>query len=468
MRQKIPIILTVLLVLGVLIAINAATYVGEDKQQDSELSPNRSTYHSGATGTRALYDFLSESGYKVMRWREAPERLLSDASQQVQTFVIIGDTAISIDEGQAKSLLLWVERGGRLVVVDRAPEAHLLPPSGNWMVTYEFGTFPSFTVDPSNVEEMTKDVKPIQPVQPTLLTQSIESVMPSLFAATIGFSSTSTKKKNVPEETDVGLRTDDDSEDEGPPAPAPIEALAPPDNSTAASPAPVVHLGDTRGTLLLDYPHGHGRIVLLSDPYIISNGGLSLRDNLQLATNMLTTSEGLIAFDEYHQGRGTTRNALIGYFSGTPILPLLGQFVLLIVVILWTRSRRFARPLPLKQIDRRSSLEFVASMAELQQRARAFDLAIENVYSRTRRVLARYAGIEYNSPRGEIAARVAARSSLESRSLEVLMRQCEEAINGAPVTERQSIQLVKRLRDVERALGLRMRARDARQATQKV
>jgi len=208
--------------------------------------------------------------------------------------------------------------------------------------------------------------------------------------------------------------------------------------------------------------------MILSDPYIFSNGGLSLRDNLQLAINLLTSTGGLIAFDEYHQGRGTTRNALIGYFSGTPILPILGQFVALILVILWTSSRRFARPLPLKQIDRRSSLEFVASMAELQQRARAFDLAIENVYSRTRRVLARYAGMEYNSPRAEIAARVAARSSLESRSLEVLMRQCEEAINGAPVTERQSIQLVKRLRDVERALGLRMRARDARQATQKV
>jgi hypothetical protein len=121
----------------------------------------------------------------------------------------------------------------------------------------------------------------------------------------------------------------------------------------------------------------------------------------------------------------------------------------------------------MKQIDRRSSLEFVASMAELQQQARAFDLAIENVYSRTRRVLARYAGMEYNSPRAEVAERVAARSSLEARPLEVLMRQCEEAINGAAVTERQSIQLVKRLRDVERDLGLRMRSRDARQAIQK-
>src|SRR5688572_27605905 len=103
MRQKLAIIVTILLVVGVLIGINAVTYVGEEEQPDSELAPNRSTYHSGATGTRALYDFLSESGYKVMRWREIPERLLRDDQQQVQTFVIIGDTPLSIDEDQAKS-----------------------------------------------------------------------------------------------------------------------------------------------------------------------------------------------------------------------------------------------------------------------------------------------------------------------------------------------------------------------------
>jgi hypothetical protein len=472
MRQRIAIILTVVLVLVVLIAINAAGYEGEDERQDTELSPNRSTYHSGATGTRALYDFLSESGYPVMRWREVPAQLLGDTRQRVQTFVIIGATALSIDQDEARSLLLWVELGGRLVLVDRGPEDQILPASGGWMVTTVFGEFPTLTVNPGNVGEMTEKVKPIQPVQPTLLTQNVESVMPSRFAATISFTNTNIKSNSGPDQSAQpapSLQADDEFENEPPPTPEP---MGPPavaaDKSTPLSPAPVVHLADSRGALLVDYPLGNGRIVILSDPYIFSNGGLNLRDNLQLAINLLATTKGLIAFDEYHQGKGTTRNALIGYFAGTPILPILGQLVALILVILWTSSRRFARPLPLKQVDRRSSLEFVASMAELQQRARAYDLAIENVYSRTRRVLARYAGMEYNSPRAEIASRVAARSSLEARALEVLMRQCEEAINGAPVTERQSIELVKRLRDVERALGLRMRARDAKQAIQKV
>ncbi|MFN2510514.1 MAG: DUF4350 domain-containing protein [Pyrinomonadaceae bacterium] len=465
MKQRIGIILTVVLVLGVLIAINAVSYQREDEQQDTELLPNRSTYHAGATGTRALYDFLSESGYPVMRWREVPAQLLAETRQRVQTFVIIGHTTVPIEEDEVRSLLLWVERGGTLVLVDRDT---FLSGSGGWEVSPRFGEFPSFSINPGDVGDMTENVKPMLPVQPTLLTQNVESVMPSRFAARMTF----TRTNKDPEQSAYPAQPEPESDDvEYQPTPTP-ESVGPsaggPTQPTQISPAPVVHLEDSRGALLIDYPRGNGRIAILSDPYIFSNGGLSLRDNLQLAINLVNRNGGLIAFDEYHHGKVTTRNDLFGYFSGTPILPILGQLAALILVILWTSSRRFARPLPLKEIDRRSSLEFVASMAELQQRARAFDLAIENVYSRTRRVLARYAGMEYNSPRAVVAEGVAARSSLDARPLEALMRQCEEAINGAPVTERQSILLVRRLREVERALGLRMRARDARQAIHKV
>jgi hypothetical protein len=234
------------------------------------------------------------------------------------------------------------------------------------------------------------------------------------------------------------------------------------------SPAPVVHLTAAKTVVLLDYLHGKGRIVLLSDPYIVANAGIGLKDNLQLAINLLATPGGLIAFDEFHQGRAAAHNPFISYFEGTPVLAICGQLALLVILVLWTRGRRFARPLPLPRVDRRSSLEFVASMAELQQRARAFDLAIENIYSRTRRVLARYAAVDYNSSRRVIAERVASRSTLQARQLETLMRQAEDAINGQNISERQSILLVKRLREVEGALGLRMRQRDVKQSAQKI
>lgn len=454
MRQRLGIIITIVLAIGVLIAINSLAYVSEEKRQDSELNPNRSSYNAGLTGTRALYDFLNESGYKVTRWREAPDQLLGAAGDKVQTFVIIGPPQVYVDEEEATSLLLWVARGGRLVLIDRQPADHLLPPSGEWTVTTELLQFPGFGVDPASPEQMTKDVVAARPVQPTLLTREVESVMPSKFFSAIKFVPASEKAKK--EATKASGQSNSESK---------AKAANPPSTS---SPAPVAHLTTAGTVVLLDYAHGKGRIILLSDPYVVANDGIALKDNLQLAINLLAASDGITAFDEYHQGRALTHNAFVNYFAGTPVLAIFGQIVLLILLMLWTRGRRFARPLPLPQVDRRSSLEFVASMAELQQRARAFDLAIENIYSRTRRVLARYAGVDYNTPRAEIAARVAARSSLSAHQIETLMRQSEEAINGGEISERQSIQLVKRLREVESALGLRMRSREVRQTAQNI
>ncbi len=164
MRQRLTIILTILIVLGVLVILNAVTYVREEKTQDSELAANRSTYHSGPTGSRALYDFLSESGHKVMRWREVPEKLLGGSGQDVQTFVVIGRTQVPFTEEQANSLRLWVQRGGRLVLVDRGPEHLLLPESENWTISAAEKNFPGANVDPSNPKEMTENVEALQPV----------------------------------------------------------------------------------------------------------------------------------------------------------------------------------------------------------------------------------------------------------------------------------------------------------------
>jgi uncharacterized protein DUF4350 len=465
MRRRFGIILTILLAIGVLVAINSLAYVGEEAKQDSELAPNRSSYNGGATGTRALYDVLSESGYKVMRWREAPGRLLGEAGDQVKTFVIIGATRVSVSDDEAESLSRWVTKGGRLVIIDRRPEDHLLPRAGEWKVTTEYLTYPGFDTDPANPEQMTKEVKPLRPAQPTVLTRDVESVMPSRFMSAIKFSPDS-KDNSQSKSSEAGNKNTNASDqarsEHG------LNDQPATNSSSSVSSAPVAHLTSSENVLLLDYPHGQGRIVVLSDPFIVANGGISLGDNLQLAINLLSNSEGMIAFDEFHQGRGITRNAFASYFAGTPVLAICGQITLLIILMLWTRGRRFARPLPLPLVDRRSSLEFVASMAELQQRARAFDLAIENVYSRTRRVLARFAALDYNSPRAEIAKRVAERSSLDAHQLETLMRQSEEAINGQAISELQSIQLVKRLREVEASLGLRMRSRDIRQSAQNI
>jgi hypothetical protein len=470
MRQRLAIIVTIAAVLLLLVALNTASYVTEERLPDTEFNPDRSTYNAGATGTRALYDLLAESGRQVMRWREQPHALLnSTGSSAPSTFVIIGKTRLAFEEDEAKTLLKWVERGGRLVIIDRRPDPRLLPRSDNWIISTEAQELPRSEVNPNKPEEMTAGVALVRASQPSALTRSVESVLPSRYAGTINISDNSSAQAS-PSPSPVVIADDDEYvyESDEPPPPASLPEDSVYVNQALTSPAPIAHLENYRGALLVDYPHGLGRIIVLSDPYIVANGGIRLADNLQLALNVTAGGSGFIAFDEYHQERAVAVNHLLAYFAGTPIVWMLAQGALLLLVWLWTRGRRFARPLPVAAVDRRSSLEFVASMAELQQRARAYDLAIENIYTRLRRVLVRYGGLSHNSPRSEIAAHVAARSSgkLDPVQLESLMRECEDAINGEPVNERKSLELVMRLREVERALGLGMRSRETRQAAE--
>jgi hypothetical protein len=444
MRQRLTIILTFAVIIGLLALVSSIRYVKKEKQQDFEIAPNRSTYHSGPTGVRAFFDFLHESGYKVIRWRDQPQKLLTDAGKEIKTFVVVGQTRVRFTDAEREALTKWIAAGGCYVVIDRNPlNEEKEKDKTSWDIIARQLEFPAFDVNPANLQQMTGDVVALQPVQPTVFTHNIQSVLPSRFASRMTVV--------PPEEVEQG---DDDA--------------APFTETEGKSPAPVVHVADDKGALLIDYTYGSGRVVLLSDPYIVSNSGIKLNDNLQLALNILTAREGLIAFDEFHQGKGPIQNSFSGYFEGTPVLLIAGQMGLIVLLVLWTKGNRFGRPLPLRQVDRRSSLEFVASMAELQQRARAFDLAIENIYTRMRRVLARHAGVDYNSPRSEIASRIASRGTIDANRLETLMRECEEVINGRPCTWRESIDLVRRLREVERDLGLGMRQREARQAAENI
>jgi hypothetical protein len=461
MRQRVTVILTFVVIIGLLVILNSVTHLQQEKTHDYEITPNRSTYHNGPTGLRALHDFLSESGYKVIRWRETPKKLLGESGKLVTTFVVVGQTQIPFDEDDGRALRDWVHDGGRLVLIDR--NLHdLAPEIAGWQIFATTLDSPGIDVDPGSSSEMTKGITALRPVQPTVLTSSVQSVLPSRYAARFSIQPPPEESKGSKRRVGVTAPR------VGSTKRVVIEEGPPPAEMPTVYTAPVVHIADSHGALLVDYTFGLGKVIVLGDPYIVSNGGIKLDDNLQLAINVITGRDGVIAFDEYHQGRGVTGNAFAAYFAGTPVLALGAQIVLLALLMLWTNARRFGRPLPLAQVDRRSSLEFVASMAELQERSGAFDLAIENIYTRTRRVLARHAGLDYNSARSEIASRIAERSIIDKEKLETLMRQCEEAINGRSINARQSIDLVKRLRDVEKRLGLLARRRDERQAAEKI
>jgi hypothetical protein len=483
MKGRLLIFLTIIVMVVLLVALNAASYVRVEQEGETEFAPDRSTSNAGGTGTRALFEYLQQKGVDVVRWKQPMSSLAEEGEAKPATFVIVGQTRHGVERREAAAIRRWVRRGGRLVIIDRSPDPALLPTSGRWRVGYEMFESPGPGVRPDDVEQMTRDVPLIAPSQPTALTREVKEVARSRFAgrlhiyqagpATTGYgygpAPPPARVVATPTPTpDAEENIWDEEEEESPSSIASEEEEELGEGEDADSPAPVTHLSDGRtgaGALLVDYVYGAGRIVVLSDPYIVSNGGINRADNLFLAVGVVTGGRpSRVAFDEFHQGYAATQNEFFAYFRGTPILWIFAQVALIALAVVWTRGRRFARPLPAPRADRRSKLEFVASMAELQQRARAYDLAIENIYQRTRRALARYGGLAPNAPLEKIAAQVARRSGKSSRDLEALMRECEDSMAGAPLTSRRAVALARALRELERDLGILMRSREIRQA----
>jgi len=500
MKGRLAIFLTVLVMVVVLVALNAASYVRVEPEQERELAPDRSTLNTGPTGTRAFHDYLKESGLEVSRWGRPLTELGAAAGRtQPSTLVVVGPLRTELDEAETEALAAWVLGGGRLVVIDRMPAPNLLPASGLWRVMAEIVEMPDLEVRPDDVEAMTRGVPLLAPSQPTPLVRDVEQVTRSRFASRlhvtraepvavaggggggviVGSRSGGGGGGGVGPGTGGGRAAPRVHTEEPPPPPAPAHTPGggsaghkradasdeEEEEEDVVAPAPVEHIveADRRGgALLVDYDYGAGRVVVLSDPYVVSNAGINRADNVLLAANLV--GRGPVAFDEYHQGYGSTRNQLFAYFANTPVMWLFGQAAVVVLAVVWTRGRRFARPLPAPGVDRRSKLEFVASMAELQQRARAYDLAIENIYSRTRRALARYAGLQATATAEQIAQRVAARSGRDPAHLSAVMRECEEAMAGAKLSARRSVALARELRTLERDLGIQMRAREVRQA----
>ena len=86
MKSRLLILLSIVLLVAVLAALNAASYVRVEREAETELLPDRSTLNSGGTGTRALFEYLREGGTEVSRWGR-PMSALS-GPERPESFVI--------------------------------------------------------------------------------------------------------------------------------------------------------------------------------------------------------------------------------------------------------------------------------------------------------------------------------------------------------------------------------------------
>lgn len=185
MREKVFILISIVLILVVLIGLNAASYTKKDKIPDNEFRPNRSSFNTGSTGTRAYFDLLKETGHKVVRWQDKPAFLLSEKVKP-NVFVIIGETRLEIPDNDVKEILQWTAAGGKLVLISRQPNKKFFEGNPQWKISVNEGKIVSIK-DPYESTEMTAQTDAIKPVQPTAYTNQINAIQPSRLSSSISF-----------------------------------------------------------------------------------------------------------------------------------------------------------------------------------------------------------------------------------------------------------------------------------------
>lgn len=425
MKQRLGIIIGLAALVGLLIILSLATLQQRDDNRDTEAWPNRSSFNPGATGTLAFYTLLVESGQNVIRWRERPENLQFGRRGQPGTIILIGQTRKPVAENDLKEFLRWTAAGGTFIVVDREFWDGLSPieNAGAFKIDKNNDLLLAGSVDPYDSAQMTFKAPAARPVQPSGLVSGVVSVQPSRFAS--------------------GILVDN-------PHPEPF---------TGARPIPVrpavVHVSQKEKGILADVGYGEGRIILLSDPFIVSNAGLPLADNAFLALQIASSGVGPIAFDEYHQGFGSGENAILQYFAGTPVPWIALQGAILFILFAVSSSRRFARPLDRAAPNRLARLEYISATAELQKSARAFDLALENIYGSLKRRAANLFCVDNSAAgRKRLPALIAARTGRSEPEIETLFARCEDIIRGDRSAKKEVLELVTNLRRLESDLGL--------------
>jgi hypothetical protein len=441
MRRHIAGLVTIVIVIAVLVGMSAAGAIEFDRPVENEFAPNRSTYNSGQTGTRAFYQLLEESGTPVARWRSHYSSLFTEGQDSI--LVIIGPfpSGQKISEEEAIVLQSWISTGGRALIISRSPIEQFGDPAIRAKAPE---IFPPRDATPEQYINGESD-KLI--AQPTELTRQVRGLAFSDFASRMSFHNSAdgagvTVKADPPDDTEEKEEKEEKEKEEE-------------EEDVDLAPtlyAPVIHLGDKDGAALADFTYGKGRVIFLSDPFVVANNGIARGGNLTLAMNILRSMGApklRILFDEFHHGYHIGGNPLVNYFRGTPAPWLILQGLSLSLLIIYTYSRRFARPLPLPQVPRHSPLEFVGSMANLQQAAQARELALENIYPRFKAGLCRRLGLSSRASRDEIITGARRRRfHISEIELRQTLSDAEMTLAGEAIDDARLLTLVSRMRRI--------------------
>ena len=293
-----------------------------------------STHSIGDNGALALQRWLETIGYAAPNLEYNEWRIPDDA----HALLILNPTKQPILDVEAQEIVRWVREGGTLIAIDERPQS-------------------AFT---SNRLWPLLEATTVVTQTGAVAAERATATQPLLMA---------------PPVTSVPVNT--------------TNAL------TLENPGYVTLLQTRFGPTLIGRQEGRGYLYLGVAAHPFTNAGLREPGSAGLVLNLLARipAGGTILFDEYHHGFAraaagapSLRRIALGQWWGWAAIYSVAVVGLYIVLT----GRRFGRSVPLQRdVVRRSSAEYVQSMADLLQRARKQQPVAQHFHDGLKRRLAR-------------------------------------------------------------------------------
>jgi hypothetical protein len=145
-----------------------------------------------------------------------------------------------------------------------------------------------------------------------------------------------------------------------------------------------ITLGDKFGAVIWQKKYGKGKVILATTPYLAANAYQNNDSNFKLLADLVTKNSQKVFVDEYIHGykdqdarKQAGEDSLFNYFTKTPLLPALIQLIVLLLVLIWARNRRFGKPLTLKTPVIDNSQAYIQALAGVLQKAESSDFVVE-------------------------------------------------------------------------------------------
>ena len=342
------------------------------------LAPDAPTTYSRApTGALVLYEWMRAMGYDARRLEYRPFELTDE-----DAVLVMLNPSAAISKDHARHIRTWVERGGTLIFAEDTPAL--------------------FSISNALFDELQ--------VRMTVITgtQEIERV-PALQPV---FDQPPVRELNV----------------------RPRRALAPQRNDYAPL------FGAAGQTLIAGIRVGQGYAYISATTHPFTNSGLRDRQHAALVLNMLRRAPpgGRILFDEYHHGLVAPPAPTDGLlrtpwgWAGIYAVTVTALFLLL-------GGRRFGRAVPLREeVERRSSAEYVESIADLYQRGGKRAYMLRHFYASFKRRLAQLYGINPQVDDREFVYQLARLRPIDEAALLALLAQ----LRATPASDAELLRVV--------------------------